>query len=296
MMACLVFILSAGSMHMSIRAMDTISRKALGLSLNDPQYKDIVEPTNLPPNVPPAYNPDGTYSYDGENFTTKAYQNEAFRLVLKEANNVARELQLQEKLPITETDLAEIFIASYGSSRVGFKPLGVISTKDYSYCVSIDHKLCYVERAHESQDALNWTEHYKWPLSRLDTNKAYQLATQWMAEAHMDVQGLNRDCEVHVVSDRYWNDPKLGKKTFVPIYEIYWLSLLNKTTGYGEAASVKLFEPTKILVSLRVEDPKYILRPQIVFTNLAELLLNTNKTYPLLHPWHPTLETNYDPN
>jgi len=41
-------------------------------------------------------------------FTTKAYQDEALRLMIKEANKVAQELGLREQLPISRSNLIEI--------------------------------------------------------------------------------------------------------------------------------------------------------------------------------------------
>jgi hypothetical protein len=296
---CAGFALCGSSMPLLVHGMDNKVRPNSDPSKNEHGHEDIVEPTNLPPGVPPAYNPDGTYFYLGEQFTTKAYQKEALRLVLHEANWAAMELNLPEKLPITTTGLFQVHISTYGFSRISTKPIGNVATKDYCYYVSLDHKLSFIEGTHQDQDALKWIAKYKWPLSQIDTNAPYQLAIQWLDAVSMDVAGLNRDCEVHVVPDRYWNNPKLHQKTFVPIYEVYWLSPLNKKNGYGDAASVRLFLPTKTLMSLRVENSKYILRPPITFTNLAELLSDTNRSIPLHFPMprRPTnLVTNNNPN
>ncbi len=61
---------------------------------------------------------------------------------------------------------------------------------------------------------------------------------------------------------------------FVPVYWVDWT--LPEQEGHGSTASVELFLPDKTIRQLRVEDAKYILRPPIVFTNLAELLSQTN--------------------
>src|SRR5436190_23151351 len=45
--------------------------------------------------------------------TTGAYEREALRLLIQEANKVAGELGLREKLPITEAGLARVFILRY---------------------------------------------------------------------------------------------------------------------------------------------------------------------------------------
>jgi hypothetical protein len=296
---CAALALGIGATLPLVRGMDNRVRADMYLPPNAPGYKDIAEPTNLPPGVPPAYNPNGTYFYWGEKFTTKAYQKEALTLVLQEANKAARELHLPERLPITVTNLTAAYISRYGGSRIGTEPIGNVSTKDYCYYVSLDHKLSFIEGTHQDQDGFGWTSQYKWPWSRIDTNTPYRLATQWLDAVHMDVAGLNRDCEVHVVPDTYWNNPELHERTYVPIYDVYWLSPLNKKKGYGDAASVTLFLPTKTLTSLRVEDPNYILRPPIVFTNLYELLSDTNRSIPLHFPmpkYHPSHVTNDNPN
>jgi hypothetical protein len=205
-------------------------------------------------------------------FTTPAYNREAFRLVLQEANRIAQELRLPEKLPITEDDVVERFIAPYGITKI--RPyIGKIHTRDYGYYVSVGYKMSYVEGTHQDADCLRWMKQYQWSRARIDTNAAYQLATQWLAAAKMDVNGLNRDCQVRVELDSYWNGDNAGKKTpFVPIYYVYWVSEQNRRDGYGSVASVRLFAPTKTLVSLSVDESKYILRKPLVFTNLDVLL------------------------
>ena len=208
--------------------------------------------------------------------SSRAYEQEAFKRVLQEANQVASDLDLPEKLPIDLTNLTQVFIPGYGFSQLKPKIIGNIHTTNYGYFVSIGHKLSYVEGSHQDEDCLKWMKQYRWPKSRIDTNSAYQHATQWLAAAHMDVAGLNRDCKLHVELERFVNQDLKNTTKFVPIYFVYWASAQNRSDGYGDVASVKLLAPTKTLMSLRVEDPKYILRPPIVFTNLAELLSQTN--------------------
>ena len=67
-----------------------------------------------------------------------------------------------------------------------------------------------------------------------------------------------------------WNTP-FTNATFTPIYSVYWIP--RQTTNQSfVAASVELFAPDKTLLNLSVEDPKYILRQPLHFTNLDELL------------------------
>jgi hypothetical protein len=210
-------------------------------------------------------------------FTTPAYNQEAFRLLLLEANDMAQRLKLPERLPITEKEIVERFIVPYGITR--HRPMiGTVRTKDYAYYVSVGYKLSYVEGTHQDEDSRKWLELYKWPRSRIDTNAAYQLATQWLAAASMDVAALNRDCTVRIELNEFWNNANSRKKTtFIPMYVVSWLSPENVREGVGHAASVQLFAPTKTLISLKVEESQYILRKPLVFRNLNALLGDSYK-------------------
>jgi len=231
--------------------------------------------------IPQILDSDGKLIPGRSRFTTLAYQQEAFARVLQEANQVAKDMDLPEKLPIDPTNLTQVFIPEYGFSQLFPKIIGNVHTTNYGYFVSIGHKLSYVEATHQDENCLKWMKQYRWPKDRIDTNSAYQLATQWLTAAHMDVAGLNRDCTLHVELERFVNQDLEKTKKFVPIYEVYWVSGKNRQDGYGDVASVTLLAPTKTLMSLRVEDQKYILRPAIVFTNLAELLAQTNPAVPM---------------
>lgn len=178
------------------------------------------------PNILNLLGPDGRLTEAAYHFTTKAYDREALRLVIEEANKVAMELQLPEQLPIAETNLTGAFILGYGMSYLPPGMIGNVHTRDYGYFVSVGHKLSFVEGTHQYQDCLKWSQHYQWPLSRIDTNQAYQLATQWMVAASMDDKALNRDCEVHIELDPLANDSigKSKKNVFIPVYFVYWSS------------------------------------------------------------------------
>ena len=112
-----------------------------------------------------------------------------------------------------------------------------------------------------------------YPIGLLDTKTPYQLATQWLASLSIDVKGLNHDSKPRVELSPFWNGlSKLGqkpKKSFVPIYFVWWKPKSE------DGAYVELFLPKKMLIQLSVEDPKYILRKELVFTNLAALFPGT---------------------
>jgi hypothetical protein len=221
----------------------------------------------LPPGVPNPIGSDGKYT-PAIRFTTKAYQLEACRLMLQEANVIAAQLRLDENLPITETNHAKFFVCPFGYGYVK-KAIGSITTQKYAYYFSHDYKFSYLDAKDQDGDAQKYQASYTWPINLINTNEPYQLATQWLAAISVDLRALNHDCSLKVDLDNGYVNPPAG--TFVPIYYVSWSDSRNK-----EVASIRVLTPTKTLMQLRVEDPKYILREPIVFTNLAYLLSQTN--------------------
>ena len=240
----------------------------------------------LPPGVPRTVDTNGNVLFIDTMFTTRAFQEEALRLVIEEANKVAKELQLPESLPITRTNLTHAFIGAFGFVYED-KSLGNVTTSNYWYGLVRDCKFSRVTVAKIDDRCHDYAEKYQRPIEQLDTNAAFQLATQWLAAVRMDVQGLNRDYDVHVDLDPYWNNVRMGelpRRSFSPIYYVSWLAKGRPPYSAGGGASVELFLPTKTLLSLSVDDPKYILRQRVVFTNLAALF-----------PGKATITTNYPP-
>jgi hypothetical protein len=231
---------------------------------------------DLPIGVPNPIGKDGRIT-DAIYFTTSAYQKEAFRLVLVEANQVARDLKLSEKLPIKESDVAEAFIGPFGIAYLE-KAIGNITTSNYCYCVSLSNKFCYLTKNNFEEAIRNYAGSYMWPKKRMNTAEAYQMATQWLTAAKMDMKAMNRNLHLVIKPDDDYIAAPRGK--FVPVYEVNWCKPWKPTPGIIEenhgkweaVVSVQLFTPTKTLLQMHVEDPKYILRPALVFTNLAELL------------------------
>jgi len=112
---------------------------------------------------------------------------------------------------------------------------------------------------------------YVWPTNRLDTNAAFQTATQIMRRVGMDIDRLNRDCvlDISVV----WPEGEHGKH-FVPDYWVHWKK--SKET----VAVLEFLAPTMTVGSLNVNDPAYNLRQSVDIPHLRELLMSniTSKT------------------
>lgn len=210
-------------------------------------------------------------------FTTPAYRSEALHFIIEGANHVAQDLHLQETLPITESNLVSYYIPPPRlAQRMG--AIGNITTANYTYYFSVGNKFSFLTKTGLEKDYTKLRKDYLWPVSKMNTNAAYQMAVKFLSDASMDVQALNKDCNVHILAFTPEGD---NGKHFVPVYWVYWSK--PDQEGRGSMASVELFAPTKSIRQLRVEDSKYILRQPLQITNLDFLLSQTNASGEVKH-------------
>jgi hypothetical protein len=200
-----------------------------------------------------------------------AYRKEVLQLLVQEANRVARELNLPEQLPITETNLISTSIYPPRIAK-NLRAIGKIATSNYTYYVSVGNKFSFLVRTHLQQEDNQLKAKYILPINQMDTNAAYQLATQFLTAASMDVAALNRDCDVRMNTATTSGQ---DDQHFVPLYSISWVNR-GKQEMPGNAASVELFLPTKSLRQLHVNKSEYILRTPLQITNLDYVLSQTN--------------------
>lgn len=198
-------------------------------------------------------------------FTTPAYRKEALRLLIEEANRIAQELNLPEQLPILETNLVKSYI-SPPRMALGLKTIGNITTSNYVYSPYAGHGFSLV-RTHLQEEYAQLQKQYLWPVSQMNTNVAYQLATQFLKTASIDVGALSRDC---ILTIRAFTPEGEHGLHFVPVYWVSWGQSNNPV------ASVELFGPTKTIRQMHVSKPEYVLQKPLVITNLDLLLSQTN--------------------
>jgi len=115
-------------------------------------------------------------------------------------------------------------------------------------------------------------------LSQMNTNAAYQLATQWLKAFCVDVKALERDSRVEILPYT-----PVGPDKFIPLYWIRWMqpdTLVNAAIkGAPEqdaVATVRLVEPEHLLLQLQVDRQEYIKRKPLVVPNRARLLQETD--------------------
>jgi hypothetical protein len=197
-----------------------------------------------------------------------AYRLEISRLLLSEANQVAKELALPEKMPISATNIAKLEIYPPRTAKT-LQGIGEVVTSNYIYAVSCGYRFSGVQRAHLQQEDTQLKAKYIIPMDQMDTNAAFQLATHFLSLASMDVAALNRDCRVHI-NEAICQD----YEHFTPLYNISWVS--RQHPRWGNIASIEVFLPDKSLRQLRVNKSEYILRQPLKITNPDFLNMPTN--------------------
>jgi hypothetical protein len=122
--------------------------------------------------------------------TTPAYRNAVLHMIVGEANRVANELRLKDVLPITESNLVSYYILPPRlAQRMG--AIGNLTTTNYTYYFSVGNKFSFLTKVGLEGDYAKLQKDYLWPMSKMNTNAAYQLAVKFLSEASMDVQTLN---------------------------------------------------------------------------------------------------------
>lgn len=198
------------------------------------------------------------------------YKEQALKLIIEEANQVAKELNLQEPLPITASNLVSSYISPPRISQFR-QGLGNITTSNYVYYISVGYKFSFLEKRNWERELGRAQTDYIWPISRMDTNAAYDLATKSLKAISVDVKALDRDCIAHIVA---LTPETMDKEHFVPLYSVWWER--KNAQGQGCVAELEVLLPTQNVLQIHVFKSEYIIRKPLVVANLKELLAQTN--------------------
>jgi hypothetical protein len=200
-----------------------------------------------------------------------AYKFVATAVMLLEANHCASRLELPVTIPITEQDVRVMV----SPPRVmGFA--GRIDTTNFSFSFARSGRLSYITRLEEGYQAYSTTKAQgQMPTSeflllltnitsRIGTNEAYHLASNWLARLEVDVSRLERD-----------HRPKVGQHSsrgrgLLPIFFVNWGG--EPGDRLGTAVSVMLSGDTQDLLYLRQEDISYSKRPASLIMDMEKLL------------------------
>lgn len=275
--------------------------------LTDVQKREISElakETNAPPQMREA---DMMIIYVNGGSGQLAYRAAAMNKLLEEANSFADKLQLPTKRPIEISDIQypiifppwENIVRKWDhndlpdtvfSNRIydtsipreerlralKFGADGVLETTNFFF--SFRHeKLGEVMRldGHENERYSRRLEELIGKPSLIDTNGAYQLATQWLAAVDIDMAALNK--LKWTVNQLHYKT--LGATNYVTL-PLFYVDFGNKhypASGNLHAfdeplVSVEVLGTTKELQDLEIKDLSFSRRPLLLITNALDLI------------------------
>jgi len=204
-------------------------------------------------------------------FTTEPYKAAAMKTMLGEVNWAARSLGLPEKLPIEPSALRDVVIGTpYTADHQG--SFATVFTEKYSYRAT--QKLTLISRAYspgeEQHHFASIRTRYTMPLSRVNTNAVYCLATQWLAALSVDLRRLEADHPSRITV------PWVLGGQFLPLYTVEWSKPIEHSSRRDVAAKVEVLEPERSLEQLVIEKPEYMMRPPITVPDRDKLLRQSN--------------------
>lgn len=225
-----------------------------------------------------------------------AYKAALLPLLLPEASYVSEQLKLPTPHPIRIEDIQTALV---GTPKFGFS--GSIETTNFFFTFP-KGKLYFLgnKLKHDEQFDL-YPEWAKTP-SLVDSNGAYQLATQWLAAIDVDVAALERKYPHQIEQAFYWGralgtpenewtqHPPTTNRVMLPIFTVTWGG------GSDYPAQIQLLGTTKELMTLRMADASLSRRPALVITNAMELNNIPDPQIKQLTPAPGKMETNRIPD
>src|ERR1035441_3594328 len=148
-----------------------------------------------------------------------AYKTTVVAMALVQASQVAHRLDLPCLETIVQSDVKRVFVSPPGLSKP-MLPSVSFDTTNFGFSFT-DGKLYVIHGySHNDWDMLHYHQWVKMR-SLIDTNAAYQLATQWLSAVSVDVSALNRHYPRSVGQAQFWGD-KGTNLVALPIYQVKW--------------------------------------------------------------------------
>ncbi|MDE3066633.1 MAG: hypothetical protein KGJ60_03680 [Verrucomicrobiota bacterium] len=210
-----------------------------------------------------------------------AYKYVAIAVMLAEVNYFASRLHLPIRLPIETSNLTTvtIFDPRFRARLEGRATIygfgGVVGTRHYLFCFPagpLSHpspaKLRFIMRVDTNgfqvySTTLPDAEFFSRVIgvhSVIDTNGAYQLASNWLEAVGVDVERLQRE---HPVIVRHL---RMVDGSLLPLFHVYWGPKTNTVID------VMLTGANKSLLYLRQNDDSYLGRPFSLIKDADQLL------------------------
>lgn len=194
-----------------------------------------------------------------------AYKYVMLTLMLADANHALQKLDVRGMNPIATTNIVDYHITP-PRMRVG----GSIDTTNMMLGFG-ENKLQFIQFSEPNSDLDIEERHNRWAKmkSLIDTNGAYDLATNWLTKLDVDVPALEKAHPRNVMQNFYYQNGDPNKKIMLPRFEIRW-----GTNQTRPAVWVSIFGPTKSPIHIRQEDSSFIRRNSLIRTNQIENLLS----------------------
>jgi len=192
--------------------------------------------------------------------------------MLAEINYCASKLQLPAELPVSPESLrtehiSRPFITGFG---------GTFDTDTFSFVFFKSGVLRQIVRINRFERIP--LRELQWEQSRMksliNTNEAYQLATNWLWAISVDVPALEKKHQPSVEQTFFYPDAVLAdappekreRVVLLPILHVLW------GTAKKPAVMVSIFGPTAELLSIHQEDESFSRRPRDLLKNVDALL------------------------
>ena len=207
--------------------------------------------------------------------TTAAYQAAVANLLVGEANFAANQLNLQDWTPIEGTNGAIVEVMP--------PPLGVGGG-----IVTSNHFLNFEKGRLRTVQKRDWLKKISptatnllFLVSRpslLDTNSAYQLATQWLTSLSVDVRAMEQKFPPRIlqiparkIDANGRNLPGTSNNVATPLFEIAWGNR-QPPTEFLNPVRVKILGTSKELLALDIRDDSIFQGTPLLVTNASQLL------------------------
>lgn len=199
-----------------------------------------------------------------------AYKLLALQLMVGEANFFVGKLELPCD-PIQPQNVVEVYASPPGIGELGIT--GSIATTNYLFTFLRSH-LSGVAQNNGGDWFLSQYPVWAMAPSLIETNEAYQMATQWLSSVSVDVPKLEAAYNVRVsqleierstLPKRVRRRTESRNKSVLPVYYVKWgvgqFRMFGNQSSPDPAVAVTILGHTKELYELRINDGSVLKRP-----------------------------------